>query len=188
MSPEVFHSDIFDVARQNMCCDIFAVNSLSPCLNAKTKNKTETVPCSTSTVLQSRVCFSDINCRLSVCVSHSETNQNKSKHHALLNDVHRDAVSVTSTAVLRFGASHQLPSVCFVCLGSVEIKHMHKKTHKKLFHAGLKNNVQTCDHSQTYIYKSRKHLQHTCPPLELCAVRRQDMPKKTSLSGCCTNS
>ena len=37
VSPVVFHSDIFDVARQNMCCDIIAVNSLSPCLNVKTK-------------------------------------------------------------------------------------------------------------------------------------------------------
>ena len=159
-------------------------------LERKNQNTTQTVLCSTSTVLASRVCFSDINCRLSVCVLHSATNKNKRKQHALLNDVHRNAVSVTSTAVLRFSASHQLPSCLFVSsvLGSVEIKHMHKKTQIKLFHAGLKITCKTCKHSQTYSYKSRKRLQHTCPPLKLCAVRRQDMPKKTSLSGCCMNS
>ena len=127
MSPEVFHSDIFDVARQNMCCDIFAVNSLSPCLNAKTKiqHKLFCVPhqlyCSFAfvSVTSTAVCLFAFRIR--------RQTRNKSKQHALLNDVHRDAVSVTSTAVLRFGASHQLPSVCFVCLGSVEIKHMHKK-------------------------------------------------------------
>ena len=193
--------------------------------------KTQTVRCSTSTVLTFRVCFSDINCRLYVCVLHSDTNQNKRKQHAPLNDVHRDAVSVTSTAVLRFSASHQLPSVCFVLLDLVEIKHMHKNANNKAarwlswYGVGLasadrlpvvvripagplgslkcdppkgngrrqkkkhknankvdpckfENNVQTCDHSQTYIYKSRKHLQHSYPPLKLRAVRRQDLPHK----------
>ena len=127
MSPEVFHSDIFDVARQNMCCDIFAVNSVSLCLNAKTKIKHQLfcVPhqlyCSFAfvSVTSTAVCLFAFRIW--------RQTKNKNKQHALLNDVHRDAVRVTSTAVLRFSASHQLPSVCFVYLYSVEIKHMHKK-------------------------------------------------------------
>ena len=142
MSPEVFLSDIFDVARQNMCCDIFAVNSLSPCLNAKTKiqHKLFCVPHQ----LYWRLAFVSVTstavCLFAFCIRRQT--KTKVKQHALLNDVHQNAVSVTSTAVLRFSASHQLPSVCFVCFGSVEIKHMHKKTQIKLFHAGLKNNMQ----------------------------------------------
>ena len=117
MSPEVFHSDIFDVARQNMCCDIFAVNSLSPCLNAKTKSKQHKLFCVPHQLYCSFAFVSVTS--TAVCLfafRYSATNKNKSKQHALLNDVHRNAVSVTSTAVLRFSASHQLPFVCFVCL------------------------------------------------------------------------
>ena len=132
MSPEVFLSDIFDVARQNMCCDIFAVNSLSPCLNAKTKiqHKLFCVPHQ----LYWRLAFVSVTstavCLFAFCIRRQT--KTKVKQHALLNDVHQNAVSVTSTAVLRFSASHQLPSVCFVCFGSVEIKHMHKKNANKV--------------------------------------------------------
>ena len=94
---------------------------------------------------------------------------------------------LTSTAVFHKTAVLHINCRLSVCLNLVEIKHM-PKTQIKLFHAGLKITCKTCKHSQTYSYKSRKHLQHTCPPLKLCAVRRQDMPKKTSVPFVCMNS
>jgi hypothetical protein len=47
-----------------------------------------------------------------------------------------------------------------------------------MFHAGLKNQANMQNHSQTYTYKSRKCSQLICPPLKLYAVRRQDLPPK----------
>ena len=88
---------------------------------------------------------------------------------------------LTSTAVFHKTAVLHINCRLFVCLNLVEIKHL-PKTQIKLFHAGLKI---TCKNVQTFPnlhYKSRKHLQHTCPPLKLRAVRRQDMPKKKLLS------
>ena len=38
------------------------------------------------------------------------------------------------------------------------------------------------------LFKTQCNHQHTCPPLKLCAVRRQDMPKKTSIPSVCMNS
>ena len=51
-----------------------------------------------------------------------------------------------------------------------------------MFHAGLKNQANMQNHSQTYTYKSRKCSQLICPPLKLYAVRRQDLPPKKTLS------
>ena len=121
MSPEVFHSDIFDVARQNMCCDIFAVNSLSPCLNAKTKikHKLFCVPdqlyCSFAfvSVTSTAVCLFAFRIQ--------RQTKTKSKQHAPQNDVHRDAVSVTSTAVLRFQCFTST-AVCLFRLFWVQLK------------------------------------------------------------------
>ena len=140
-------------------------------------------PKSTSTVL----CFTWLLCFTStavcfVCFTSSE-HQKK-----LANDMHSQktvlhincrlsCLRLTSTAVFHKTAVLHINCRLSVCLNLVEIKHM-PKTQIKLFHAGLKITCKTCKHSQTYSYKSRKHLQHTCPPLKLCAVRRQDMPKK----------
>ena len=52
----------------------------------------------------------------------------RATEHLRPNSEKKKAVHVTSTAGLPPSASHQLPSVCFVCLGLAEIKHMHTNT------------------------------------------------------------
>ena len=169
-------------------------------LNAKNQKKTSTVLCFTSTVLQFRVCFSDINCCLSVYVS-LQVNINPKgktctpKRRASECSVSHQLPSVCLQCfVSKPSASHQLPSVCFVsfCLDLVEIKHMHKNANKVVscrFENNMQN-VQTFPNLQLQIYK--KIAGKLCPPLDLYAVRRQDLPRKTkrkpSLSVCCMNS
>ena len=156
----------------------------SPCLNANKKPKIN-INCSVLHILlyftSTAVCF--------VCFTSSE---HKKK---LANDMHSQktvlhincrlsCLRLTSTAVFHKTAVLHINCRLFVCLNLVEIKHM-PKTQIKLFHAGLKipcKNVQTFPNLH---YKSRKHLQHTCPPLKLCAVRRQDMPQKKNFRSVC---
>ena len=151
MSPEVFLSDIFDVARQNMCCDISAVNS-SPCLNAKPKL--------TSTVL----CFTRLLCFTSTAVCFVCFTSSEHQKKTLSNDMHSQktvlhincrlsCLRLTSTAVFHKTAVLHINCRLSVCLNLVEIKHM-QKTQIKLFHAGLKitcKNVQTFPNLQLQI-------------------------------------
>ena len=151
MSPEVFLSDIFDVARQNICCDISAVNSLSV-LERKTKIN---INCS---VLHKTAVFY-INCRL-FRLFHIKWTSKKT----LSNDMHSQktvlhincrlsCLRLTSTAVFHKTAVLHINCRLSVCLNLVEIKHM-PKTQIKLFHAGLKitcKNVQTFPNLQLQI-------------------------------------
>ena len=87
-------------------------------------------------------------------------------------------------------ASHVLlcftsTAVCLFRFDLVEIKHMQNKNENKVvwFHAGFKNHANNAKLPKTYTYKSRKR-SPTCPPLKLCAVRRQE----NLLNLSCTNS
>ena len=95
---------------------------------------------------------------------------------------------LTSTAVFHKTAVLHINCRLSVCLNLVEIKHM-PKTQIKLFHAGLKI---TCQKRANIPKPTVTNLENISsipvPPLKLCAVRRQDMPKKTSVSFVCMNS
>ena len=151
VSPEVFLSDIFDVARQNMCCDIFAVNSLSV-LERKAKSN---INCS---VFHMTAVFY-INCRLFRLFHIKWTSKN------LQTTCTPKRLCFTSTAVCLVCVWHQvqcstwLPcststAVCCVCLFKFGWNKAHAKKQIKLFHAGLKitcKNVQTFPNLQLQI-------------------------------------
>ena len=171
---------------RNMCCDISAVNSLSV-LERKNQNQHQLF------------CASHDCCVLHQLPSVSFVSHQVNIKKKLPNDMHSQktvlhincrlsCLRLTSTAVFHKTAVLHINCRLSVCLNLVEIKHM-PKTQIKLFHAGLKNNMQKRANIPKPTVTNLENISSIpVPPLKLRAVRRQDMPKKTSVPSVCMNS